>query len=230
LGGLLTDEDKNAQLDRLRKELAKLDWEEQLLKKRDDRLKWEQDMLRMEDGLKEKGYSVLDSAPEGGAALKAAGAPEDKYALEAGATYVFLEQSPNKSVGLFIKEVKSGSSGLYITRSNPAHVRKKFELGDSKVCWLTGVKSSNDVSSISGLQELSILVSNSIDENCRTVILLDGIEYLISNNDFPIVLRLIQQIRDKVSTSESKMIIPLNQNALEPRQLTLIERECHVLE
>lgn len=230
----MPEEDKKEQLEKLKKELAKLDWEEKLLRKRDDRLKWEQDMLQMEDGIRVRGYQALDApgqdkdAPQEKPPEKPA-EPAVAQELEPGSTYICLEQMPQKSVEMYIAEVGKGMKGLYITRSNPSQVRKNFKLGDSKICWLTGVKASEDVQSISGLQELSILVSNTIDENPKSVIFLDGIEYLISNNDFPIVLRLVQQIRDKVSTSESKMIIPINPNALEPRQMTLLQRECRIL-
>jgi hypothetical protein len=236
----LPDEENKDLEEKLKKELAKLEWEEQLLKKRDDRLKWEQEMLKMEDGLKKRGESILGNKPTSTEELSGSTQPvseptptvkppEANVELESGGTYLLLEPTPQRSVDLFINEVKGGMGGLYITRSNPNQVKKKFDLGTSKICWLTGVRSSENMLSISGLQELSILISNTIDENNKSVILLDGVEYLVSNNDFSIVLRLVQQIRDKVSTSESKMLIPLNPNALDARQLTLLQRECHTI-
>jgi hypothetical protein len=231
----LPDEDKKALAEKLKKEIAKLEFEEKILRKRDDRLKWEQEMLQMEEGQRAKGDQAYDKQQQEPSATPP-GAPEptpapmkEEDALDPGTTYLLLEEVPNRAVNLYLRELKGGMRGLYVTRSNPVHVKKKFDLGDSKICWLTGVRAGGDVVSISGLQELSIMVSNTIDESPNSVIFLDGVEYLVSNNDFPIVLRLIQQIRDKVSTSESKLIIPLNPNALESRQLTLLERECHTL-
>jgi len=222
-------EGKKGMLDKLKKEIAKLEWEEKLLRKRDDRLKWEQEMIEMEEGLKAKREDLLDKAPVDMLADISADAGGEDAELDAGATYLLHEEKPRRSVELFIHELKGGLKGLYITRSNPKQVRREHDLGDAKVCWLTGVKATDDIISVSGLQELSILVSNFIDENSRSVILLDGVEYLVSNNDFSIVLRLIQQIRDKVSTSESKMLIPVNPNALDSKQLTLLERECRAI-
>jgi hypothetical protein len=236
----LPEEDRDALVEKLKKEIAKLDWEEQLLRKRDDRLKWEQEMIQMEDGLKAKRDEVFLNGPSGQPASP--GVPVQPEAqgekpavsggdvdLDPGTTYLLLETMPERSVRLFQREVKAGMKGLYITRSNPNQVRKRFDLGGAKICWLTGVRASEDVLSISGLQELSILVSNAIDENTKSIIFLDGLEYLVSNNDFSIVLRLVQQIRDKVSTSESVLLIPLNKDALDSRQVTLLERECHTL-
>jgi hypothetical protein len=227
----LPDEDKKGLVDKLKKEIAKLEWEEKLLRKRDDRLKWEQEMLEMEEGLKAKGDDFFDKSPADvlGEAPPKDESPRGDVELDVGVTYLIPAEKPEKATGLFMREMKKGVKGLYITRSNPVHVKKKYDLSGAKVCWLTSVRASEDILSVSGLQELSILISNFIDENNNSIILLDGIEYLVSNNDFPIVLRLVQQIRDKVSTSESTMLIPLNPNALDGKQLTLLERECHTL-
>jgi hypothetical protein len=159
------------------------------------------------------------------AAEDAAGEDE----LEMGVTYLIHDPKAERSRGMFIKDIRKGAKGLYISRSNPAIVRKKYYLGDSKVVWLTNVQTDKDMDSISGLQEMSILVSKFIDENEKAIILLEGLEYLISNNNFPVVLRLVQQLRDKVSTSEAKMLVPINPEALEDRQLPLLENECQVV-
>jgi hypothetical protein len=224
----LPDEDKKTLAEKLKKEIAKLEWEEKLLRKRDDSLKWEEEMLQRGDA-EPRGAGGSDGGGKSSGEGRTEPPKQAEVKLEPGATYLMLEENPQRSINLYLNEMKAGMNGLYITRSNPHQVKKEFDLGDSKVCWLTGVRASDEIVSISGLQELSILISNSIDENPKTVIFLDGVEYLVSNNEFPIVLRLIQQIRDKVSTSESKMIIPVNPNALEGRQLTLLGRECKML-
>ncbi|MFH1055769.1 MAG: DUF835 domain-containing protein [Candidatus Altiarchaeota archaeon] len=234
------DEAKAGMIDNLKKEIARLEWEEQLLRKRDDRLRWEEEMLQMEDGLKVRGGLLIDKMPPGTVGSthsdqisKASSTTvvqmPDEVSLELGSTYLLFDQSIEKSTRLFKAEMDKGLKGLYITRGNPNQVRKLYDLGEARVCWLTSVRASDGMMTVSGLQELSILVSNFIDENNNSVILLDGLEYLVSNNDFPIVLRLLQQIRDKVSTSESKMLIPINPDALDGRQLTLLERECHTI-
>jgi len=203
---------------------AKLLAEKKIRAKLEDRLKAEEDELKAEeDKLLDKAASdMLGEVPAG----ETGGVDLE---LDSGATYLLHEEKPRKSVNLFIRELKKGLKGLYITRSNPKQVRTEYDLGDSSVYWLTRVKTGDDTYAISGIHELSILISNFIDENKNGVVLLDGIEYLVSNTDFPMVLRLIQQMRDKVSTSESKMLIPVNPEALDSKQLTLLERECRTI-
>ncbi len=192
----------------------------------------EKDLQKIEEGMKDMGEAVKTLETEGVVKAEAAPpeAPEPQEAdLDIGVTYLIYEPKSERAVRLFIKEIRAGVKGLYVTRSNPNQVKRRVYLGDAKVVWLTSVQTDRDVESISGLQELSILVSKFIDENPTSAILLEGVEYLVSNNNFQVVLRLIQQLRDKVSTSDSKMLIPLNPNALEQRQLPLLEGECQIL-
>jgi archaellum biogenesis ATPase FlaH len=61
------------------------------------------------------------------------------------------------------------------------------------------------------------------------VILLDGIEYIVSNNDFTKVLRMIDQISDNIAQSKCTMIIPVDPRAFDQRQLALLERNMEKL-
>jgi hypothetical protein len=197
-----------------------------------------QDMQNIDEGIsgmgeraqgleaEEKHESAQPAEPDGGQPAAEADVGEG---LDSGVTYLVYDQKSENSIRLYIREIRKGVKGLFVTRSNPNHVKKKYYLADSRVVWLTSVQADKELQSISGLQELSILVSKFIDDNPQSVILLEGIEYLVSNNNFPVVLRLIQQLRDKVSTSDSKMLLPINPSALDDRQMPLLESECQIL-
>jgi len=68
-----------------------------------------------------------------------------------------------------------------------------------------------------------------LSKDQKGVILLSGIDYLITNNNFITVLRLIQSLRDQVAVSSSILIIPVNPSVLEESQLKLLEREVDVI-
>jgi len=194
------------------------------------RTRLEQELQAKDDELRAEEDDFLEKTAADMLGEPAAVVDAQEVVLEAGATYLLGEGKPEASVDLFIREMDGGARGLYITRSNPKHVRSEHNLGDASIWWLTRVKASDGTPSVSGLHELSIIVSDFIEENKDGVILLDGVEYLVSNNDFSMVLRLIQQMRDKVSTSEARMLIPVNQDALDSKQMTLLERECRSLD
>ena len=149
--------------------------------------------------------------------------------LEPGLMYLIEEDQPEQGMKLFLQEKEGGRNGLCITRSNPEQVRREHNIGDARICWLTGVRTSEDTTSLSGLQELSMTINNFIDDNNKSVILLDGLEYLTTNNEFQRVLRLIQHLKDRVSTSDTVMLLPVNPETVGKRDLALLERECKLL-
>jgi archaellum biogenesis ATPase FlaH len=66
-----------------------------------------------------------------------------------------------------------------------------------------------------------------IDKNNKAVILLDGIEYLISNNGFNPVLRFIRRLIDKISETSSILLIGVGSKAMNEQELNLLERELN---
>jgi archaellum biogenesis ATPase FlaH len=66
-----------------------------------------------------------------------------------------------------------------------------------------------------------------IEKNEKGMILLDGLEYLISNNSFNPVLRFIRRLIDRISETESLFLIALSPKAINEQELKLLERELH---
>jgi archaellum biogenesis ATPase FlaH len=64
-----------------------------------------------------------------------------------------------------------------------------------------------------------------IDGHEKPLLLLDGLEYLISNNTFNSVLRFIRRLIDKISESEAILLIGASQGALQDQELKLLEKE-----
>ncbi|TLZ94668.1 MAG: DUF835 domain-containing protein, partial [Methanobacteriota archaeon] len=74
------------------------------------------------------------------------------------------------------------------------------------------------------LEKLSLAVEQFLARE-KGVILLDAIEYLVTNNNFITVLRLVQSIRDQVAINSGVFLLSVNPSALDPHQLTLLEKE-----
>ena len=74
------------------------------------------------------------------------------------------------------------------------------------------------------LEKLALAVEQFLARE-KGVVLLDAIEYLVTNNNFITVLRLVQSIRDQVAINNGVLLLSVNPSALEPAQMTLLERE-----
>ena len=63
----------------------------------------------------------------------------------------------------------------------------------------------------------------------RGAILLDGIEYLVSNNSFDAVLMFVRRLLDAISESRYAFIISLGPATLKDQELKVLEREMEVI-
>jgi archaellum biogenesis ATPase FlaH len=107
-------------------------------------------------------------------------------------------------------------------------LRSEYNLEDIKIFWLSNI-GKEDTIRPRNLEKLSLSMEQFLAKDKQGVILLSGIEYLVTNNNFLTVLRLIQSLRDQVAISNSILIIPVNPHILEQNQLKLLEREVDVI-
>lgn len=60
------------------------------------------------------------------------------------------------------------------------------------------------------------------------VAILEGLEYLVSNNDFKKVLRFIESLHEKAVLNKGLGILPVNPSAMDERELEMLEREMDI--
>jgi len=144
--------------------------------------------------------------------------------LERSFSYLVEEDRPETSYSLFMDALKKGMKGYCITRNYPAKIKSKFDLRDTPVVWLSNVGRENTIRP-KDLEKLSLTLEQFLSQAGGGIVLLDGLEYLITNNNFITVLRLIQSLRDQVAINQSILLMAVNRSTLESHQLNLLERE-----
>ena len=125
---------------------------------------------------------------------------------------------------LFLEAIMSGTEGLCITRTMPARIREKHGLQRTPIIWLTDEAVEGE-KTIHNLQDVSILISNYAQRASKPVILIDGIEYLISHKGFGSVYHLLQSKRTQMEASHGILIVPFFRDAMEAKETKLLERE-----
>lgn len=133
------------------------------------------------------------------------------------------------SYRMFVAEVAAGNKGLLITRVHPDQVREKYGLVKTPILWLSGQPGPDrlDPASLSILQHT---VVDFLQKGSTSVILLDGLEYLVSENQVDKVLRFIYTVHDAVVISGSKFIVPVDPEILGSKDMALFEKEFVVIE
>lgn len=171
----------------------------------------------------ERFKGVSEAAPPRPARAEAVRAPEVTE-LERSFSYLIEEEKPETSYRLFMNALNKGMKGFCVTRNYPAKIRSKFDLKDTPVVWLSNVGRENAIRP-KDLEKLSLLLEQFLAQSGGGIVLLDGLEYLITNNNFITVLRLIQSLRDQVAINQSILLMAVNRSTLESHQLNLLERE-----
>jgi PAS domain S-box-containing protein len=154
-----------------------------------------------------------------------------KYELEVKEVYLVAGEKPDLAYDMFTDLVKHGFRGFGICRNHPQKIREKYSLERTPIMWLSEMESKHlEHVGPQDIPKLSYLVTEFIKRAQPAVILVEGIEYLMVQNDFNTVLKLLHTLSDYVVTSQSILLVPINPDALPAHQYVMLTRAFTVLE
>ncbi len=148
--------------------------------------------------------------------------------LTPGRSYLIEEERPAEAFRLFAKFLGGGGGGLVITRTNPKRVRQAHDLPAERILWLTDREGSTEETIAPTLERIVYEIEDFMTKQPRGAVLLDGIEYLVSNNSFDAVLKFVRRLLDAISESRYAFIISLGPATLKDQELKGLERDMDV--
>jgi len=150
-----------------------------------------------------------------------------QYSMEKGSVYLFEESLPQRSFEVLCDLVTHGVSGLCILRSYPPHMRAKWKLEKTPFIWFSSTETHDSVAP-ADLSKVIYIVQEFLRKTDDSVVMIEGIEYLITQNDFITVLKMVHAISDLVIIHDSRLIISINPQVLEEKERVLLEREFKI--
>jgi hypothetical protein len=158
--------------------------------------------------------------------------PAQPLTVLAGATYIIKDKRLDQPIAAMKAQLKKGSSGLCIVRTPPDHLREKYGL-DCRMVWLTkmeGVRNGGNSSKFESISPtdtptMTTLIKSFLSENKKAIVLLEGLEYLINQNDFKTVLKFLSGTKDQVFLAKGILLVPFDPVVLDPKDLKALERE-----
>ncbi len=143
-----------------------------------------------------------------------------------GLSYVIEEKRPEKLFHIYKALLDLDMTGLIVSRTNPKILTRSYGLGDGGSVWLTGKEVKGEMTTVLPILEFMMsLYEDYIEKNDHGIILLDGLEYLLTNNKFNSVLRFIRQLVDNISQTECILMVALSPDALDSTEVTLLEKD-----
>jgi len=152
-----------------------------------------------------------------------------KRDLEEGRAYLVKERKPAKALEHFRRAVERGFRPLFVTRQHPNHLHQVSGGREIRVVWLS-TSLGKDYVDPHNLNSLSNLISNFVADGDHAVVLLDGIEYLMMNNDFSRILHFLELASEQVAMRRAILLLSLDDRAFDPKELALLERNMVVLD
>ena len=146
-----------------------------------------------------------------------------------GHCYLIEEEKPMYSNVLLARKIKDdGFRGMVITRMNPRRIRDEFETMP-EILWLTDKDSSSEKTIPPSLEMIIHTIQGFMEEEGASMVVLDGIQYLISSTSFDSVLRFLRSLIDEISESDCILALSLSPETLLQQEVSILEREMEVL-
>jgi hypothetical protein len=152
---------------------------------------------------------------------------ESEPVLKSGSSYLFSEKGVQRAYDSLKRLLSEGKRGLVISRNHPSRIQQTYGL-DCPIMWIA--KSTRPTGGVLSLEPTRLMkihttVSDFIKANPGAVVLLDGLEYLITENGFGPVMKTIQLTNEEVAMSGSYLLVPIDPRTLDTQQMGYLERE-----
>ncbi|HLN89477.1 MAG TPA: PAS domain S-box protein, partial [Candidatus Binatia bacterium] len=145
--------------------------------------------------------------------------------VKAGESY--LTSSLQHSLKVAFDLNSHGTKGLFIVRENPDSIVKDYNFRPEDIVLLS-LKQIKEFKAVNDLQEVAILITKFL-KNGGGVVILGGLEYLVSRYGFNPVFMLIQEKRFEFLESGATLLVPVKMETLDTRERGLLSSELKTL-
>ena len=105
-----------------------------------------------------------------------------------------------------------------------------YGLERTPILWLCRVANQKNCLRPSPPENVAMAVEHFVGLSENSVVLMDGLEYLVAHNDFPSILALLHDLNENISMKNSIMLVPLDPMTLSPKEFAIIQRDLQVIE
>ena len=143
--------------------------------------------------------------------------------IEPGKTYLFQGKDVTRTHNIFRGLVEDSDSGLLISRVHPQRLHPSVIEAGADCIWLSKTPTKRGVSP-SNTTMILHEITTFVREHPRTVVCLDGLEYLLVHNPLDEVVSFVSELIDMVQVDDFIMMIHVDPYALDDATLAKLSR------
>jgi hypothetical protein len=154
--------------------------------------------------------------------------------IEEGRSHIVKERRPDRSFIIFQELVDKGATGLCITRIHPEELRETYGMENVRFVWLTRSERKATVLGAMGVEEefvsptnlagLATILIGFMEEGGNAMIL-EGIEYLVTQNSFSPVLKFLMNVKEKALLRNVTFLLSVDPSTMDIKEYQQISRE-----
>ena len=118
--------------------------------------------------------------------------------------------------------------GFMIAREYPENLREVYRLQVTPIMWLSESPGELRVAPTS----LAVLTDTAVrfmETTPNSIVLMEGVEYLITFNDFKKVLKALDALNETAWINKTRFIVAVNPRAFDVKELAMLERDRKVV-
>ncbi|RLI77002.1 hypothetical protein DRP04_12010 [Archaeoglobales archaeon] len=143
--------------------------------------------------------------------------------VEQGTSYIIKDERSDKAYEVFRELIKEGYSGLILSDVSPRKIEKKYGIRE-EIYWFSEVEGENTLRPDRLDSEITRTITSFLRENEKTVILLEGLAYLVQINGFDACVRFLKTLSDAIAQNDGVLLLPLNPVVFDEKEMALLSK------
>ncbi len=144
--------------------------------------------------------------------------------IQSGNSYLILESDNNAVIEIFNFLLKSKKLGLYIGRIPNKELQTSFKKNIPSIIKLTEEKDDQYPTS-NNIEEVYKKIKDFIKNKNNTVIIIDRMDYLITNYSFESVMKTLYKINDLIQKQDSILLLRVNPSIINQSQIAILNED-----
>jgi PAS domain S-box-containing protein len=146
-----------------------------------------------------------------------------------GNSYLITDKTNIPAIDLIADITIKNYKGLIITRGNPDQIKRQIPKSKNIEIVILTREHVQGLINISNLEKLKEKFMEFTRDNKNSIILLDGIHYLISRFSFDDFIKLLYDVNDIIAKNKSILFVRIDPSIIDNNQMALIENELLIL-